>query len=174
MQINETLLNQMIPTASADQIKKFAVPLGDTMERYQINTPVRVACFIAQITHESGSLKYLKELASGRAYEGRTDLGNTQPGDGVRFKGRGLIQVTGRDNYTRLAKELNIDCVNHPELLEQPEYAALTAGWFWSLKGLNKYADQEDMKTITKRINGGLNGFEDRMTHFRRCKTVLS
>lgn len=174
MQINEVLLKQMIPDASTDQIKKFMVPLADTMERYQINTTIRIACFMAQITHESGSLRYVKELASGRAYEGRKDLGNIHTGDGVRFKGRGLIQVTGRDNYTRVAKELNIDCVNHPELLEQPEYAALTAGWFWNMKGLNKYADQGDMQTITRRINGGLNGFEYRMEHFRRCKTIMS
>ncbi|HBZ67601.1 MAG TPA: chitinase [Bacteroidales bacterium] len=173
MKIDETKLRQMIPGATDDQIKKFIEPLTECLERFQIDSPIRIACFIAQITHESGSLKYVRELACGKAYEGRTDLGNTQPGDGDRFKGRGLIQVTGRDNYTALKRDLKINCVDEPDLLERPYWAAMTAGWFWNLKGLNRYADIGDMRAITRRINGGLTGFDDRMNHFRRCKFVL-
>ena len=171
--INETRLRQMIPAASYDTIKKFIGPLTETLQRYQINTPMRVCCFVAQITHESGSLHYVREIASGRAYEGRADLGNTQPGDGPRYRGRGLIQITGRANYQAVANDLKIDCLNEPDLLERPYWAAMSAGWFWNRHGLNKFADQADMRTITRRINGGLTGFDDRMQHFRLCKLVM-
>lgn len=153
--------------------EKFVASLNETMQYYNINTPLRIVHFLAQILHESGNFFYVKELASGSAYEGRKDLGNTVAGDGMRFKGRGLIQITGRANYTTLAKELNIDCVNHPELLELPINAAMSAGWFWNKANLNKYADLDDVKTITKRINGGINGFEDRQNKLAKLKEVI-
>lgn len=121
-------LKKILIYATASNIEKFYQPLVDTMERFQINTPKRQAAFIAQLAHESGSLKYVRELASGKAYEGRKDLGNTQPGDGVKFKGRGLIQLTGRANYQKASDYFNEDFINHPELIETPKYATLVAG----------------------------------------------
>lgn len=150
--------------------EKFVRALNDTMLHYNINTPLRMQHFISQILHESGNFFYVRELASGEAYEGRKDLGNTVAGDGRRFKGRGLIQITGRANYTALSKDLGIDCVNHPELLETTLNATMSAGWFWNRAGLNKYADLDDLKTITKRINGGLNGLEDRKAKLYKLK----
>lgn len=118
--------------------------------------------FLAQIGHESGELRYVKEIASGEAYEHRTDLGNTEPGDGVKFRGRGLIQLTGRRNYALASIALDLPLLEHPELLETPENAALSAGWFWYNNNLNALADSGDFKAVTKRINGGYNGMKDR------------
>lgn len=146
-------------------IDVFLEPLQRTLEKYQINTPKRIACFLAQIAHESGSLRYVKELASGEAYEGRKDLGNIYVGDGVKFKGRGLIQITGRANYEALGKYLGVDLIAKPELLEQPLYAALSAGWFWDKRKLNALADIMNFEKITRLINGGLNGYEDRLKY---------
>lgn len=144
---------------------------------YHINTPLRIAHFMAQLDHESGGFKYTKELGNNAyfdKYEGRKDLGNTQKGDGARFKGRGFIQVTGRANYTVLSKDTRIDFLNNPELLEQEANAMLSACWFWSKKGLNIFADKDDLLTITKRINGGTNGLEDRRRKLAKWKTLLS
>jgi putative chitinase len=141
-----------------------------------INTPLRVAHFMAQLSHESGGFKYLKELGNDayfNKYDGRKDLGNIQKGDGLRFKGRGYIQITGRSNYTQLSKDLNIDFLNNPELLEQEANAILASCWFWNKKGLNAYADKDDITTITKRINGGVNGFEDRKHLLSEYKKLL-
>lgn len=162
-----------MPFARIENVKKFVVPLNLTMDKFQINTPKRQAAFLAQLAHESGSLKYVREIASGEAYEGRKDLGNTQPGDGVRFKGRGLIQITGRTNYDHVGVALNYDFVKDPEALEKPGAAALSAGWFWFTRGLNEIADKDDFKKITKRINGGYNGLKDRADHWYRCQKAL-
>jgi putative chitinase len=118
-------------------------------------------------------LKYVKELATGQAYEGRKDLGNIEPGDGVKFKGRGLIQITGRTNYGALSKALGADLINHPELLEGPVYASLSAGWFWDSRKLNELADVMDFLRITRRINGGLTNLEDRQKYFALAKKTL-
>ena len=162
-----------MPYASAENLEKFCQPLNETMERYQINNPQQMACFLSQLAHESGCLKYVKELATGQAYEGRKDLGNVQPGDGVKFKGRGLIQITGRTNYGALGKALGADLINHPELLEGPVYASLSAGWFWDSRKLNDPADVLDFTRITKRINGGVNGMADRLKYFELAKKTL-
>lgn len=129
--------------------------------------------FLAQVAHESCSLVYTRELASGQAYEGRTDLGNTHKGDGVRYKGRGYIQITGRANYELLAKDLKIDCVNHPEMLEQPHYALLSALWFWKKRELNRYADNDAFTELTRRINGGTNGLQDRLGWLKRANNYI-
>ena len=132
---------------------------------YHINTPLRVAHFMAQIHHESGGFKYTKEIGNDayfKKYEGRKDLGNVKEGDGLRFKGRGFIQVTGRANYTVLSKDTRIDFLNNPELLEQEANAMISALWFWNKKKLNELADKDDCKAITKKINGGYNGLADR------------
>lgn len=155
-------------------IDVFLEPLQNTLEKYQINTPKRIACFLAQIAHESGSLRYVKEIASGEAYEGRKDLGNIYVGDGVKFKGRGLIQITGRANYQALGKYLGIDLIAKPELLEQPLYAALSAGWFWDKRKLNALADIMNFEKITRLINGGLNGYEDRLKYLDAAIKVLN
>jgi len=148
---------------SSSRAKMYVDGINSTMKQYRIDeNKLRMQHFLAQILHESGRLIYNKELASGAAYEGRKDLGNTDSGDGIRFKGRGFIQITGRANYTSIAKDFAIDCINHPEMLEQTPYCALTAGWFWNKRGLNAFADKDDVTTITKRVNGGLNGFDDR------------
>jgi len=153
---------------------KFIDGINATMEEFDINTRLRMAAFLAQIGHESGQLRYVKELASGSSYEGRADLGNTHPGDGVRYKGRGLIQITGRSNYVQIAKALNIDCVNNPELLEEPMNACRSAGWFWSSRKLNDLADKDMFTAITKKINGGTNGLADRKELYNKALEVLN
>jgi putative chitinase len=175
---------------SKSNAEKFLQPIVETCEKYEINTPARRLCFLAQVGHESGGLFYTEELASGKAYEGRKDLGNTQPGDGVRYKGRGIIQITGRANYASLSQDLGVDFINNPTLLggknvkfcteDQLRYAAMSAGWYWNRTKLNAYADKiniakpiesepnlQAFKDLTRRINGGYNGLQDRVVRFR-------
>jgi putative chitinase len=175
------------PTSCA---QKFMPYILETCEHYQINTPIRRLCFLAQVGHESGGLFYTEELASGAAYEGRRNLGNIQPGDGVRFKGRGLIQITGRTNYKALGDALGIDLIKSPTLLggknvtkctpDQLKFAAMSAGWYWNSRRLNSIADLIDIKKpidssvnlphfiwITKKINGGTNGLHDRLNRYK-------
>ena len=146
------------------------------LERSEINTPLRLAHFFAQIHHESGGFKYLKELGNDKyflKYEGRKDLGNTQKGDGYKFKGRGYIQVTGRANYSEISKDLKIDFINNPELLEQEVNAMISALWFWNKRKLNQFADLDDIKTITKKINGGYNGLKERQEYLTQYKKIF-
>ena len=152
----------------------FLAPLNAAMAEFGITTPARQASFLAQVGHESGQLRYVLELASGAAYEGRKDLGNTTAGDGIRFKGRGLIQITGRANYKACGAGLGLDLITHPELLEQPVNACRSAGWFWMSRGLNELADAGDQVKVTRRINGGTNGLADRMALFEVAKRVLA
>lgn len=166
-------LAAIMPLASQANLDRFAEPLEVACQEYGIDTPARTAAFIAQLAHESGSLKFVRELAAVDAYEGRKDLGNTQPGDGRRFKGRGLIQITGRANYAACGQALGLDLIDDPALLEQPGPACRSAGWFWSTRKLNALADAGDFEKITRRINGGLNGYADRLAYYERAKTVL-
>ena len=147
--------------------------LNELMPKYHIDTLLRVRHFIAQVAQESGSFQYVEEIASGEAYEGRKDLGNIYPGDGKKFKGRGLIQITGRFNYERLYNDFNMDCVNHPELLKQPKYAVESACWFWRLKDLNKLADIDDIRGITRIINGGYNGLAERINFYKLAEKYI-
>lgn len=143
---------------------------------YEINTSLRVAHFMAQLSHESGSFKHVKELGNNayfKKYEGRKDLGNIFAGDGLKYKGRGFIQITGRANYTELSKDLKIDFLNNPELLEQEANAILSALWFWKKKKLNVFADEDNISTITKRINGGFNGINERKKLLEDYKKLL-
>ncbi|PLP87833.1 lysozyme [Pseudomonas sp. FFUP_PS_473] len=153
------------------------------MGKYGIVTRLRTAAFIAQIGHESGQLRYVRELG-GDAYLAKYDtgtlaqrLGNTpEPdGDGQKYRGRGLIQITGRDNYEACSEALFCDSrlLNAPELLEHPVYACLSAGWFWHRAGLNTLADKGAFVLITKRINGGINGLADREVLYERALKVL-
>lgn len=165
-------LRKIMPQAGA-KADLFAGPLNGAMTEFEINTKARQAAFIAQIGHESGQLRYVRELASGNAYEGREDLGNTMPGDGMKYKGRGLIQITGKANYVALMMALGIDCLEHPEVLEEPVNACRSAGWFWKTNGLNELADQGNFLVITKRINGGTNGLDDRQALWAKAKEIL-
>lgn len=166
-------LTRIMPYAKA-KAALYAPLLDATMREFDINTPARQASFLSQVGHESGQLRYVRELASGAAYEGRKDLGNTQPGDGERYRGRGLIQITGRANYTAAMMALDVDIVEHPELLETPVLACRSAGWFWKTHGLNELADAGDQVKVTKRINGGTNGLADRLALFEVAKRVLA
>lgn len=164
-----------IPIARA---QKWADALTAAMVGGQINTRLRIAAFLAQIGHESGSLVYSKELGGPSyfaKYEGRKDLGNTQIGDGVKFPGRGLIQVTGRANYVKASQALFGDdrLIKTPELLEQPEWAAKSAVWYWTTRNLNALADADRFTDITRAINGGTNGLEDRKARYRYALTGL-
>lgn len=158
---------------SKGRAHKFIDHLNGAMEEFEINTPKRIASFLAQVGHESGQLRYTQEIATGAAYEGRKDLGNTQKGDGVKFKGRGLIQVTGRANYTACMLALDLDLLEHPELLETPENATRSAAWFWKDRGLNELADAGNQVAVTKKINGGTNGLNDRLELFDAARRVL-
>ncbi|SMF93917.1 Predicted chitinase [Methylomagnum ishizawai] len=153
--------------------RRWLGPLVQAMARYGIDTPARQADFLAQVGHESGSLAHVEEIASGADYEGRKDLGNTRPGDGKRFKGRGLIQITGRANYAAAGSALGIDLLANPERLEEPEFAALSAAWFWRSKGLNELSDLGEFDQITRRINGGTNGAADRRERRKRARAAL-
>ena len=142
-------------------------------EHFHINTPLRMAHYLAQIAHESGELRYTKELASGRAYEGRKDLGNTQHGDGVKYKGRGLIQITGRANYRKYANYCGFDVVGSPELLERPLGATKSSMWVFETFGCNELADQDNLKAIRRKINGGYNGLASCEKYLKKAKEAL-
>lgn len=170
--ITGTQLQSIMPFAKA-RIPSFVAPLNGAMHEFHINSPIRQAAFIAQIAHESGELRYVEEIASGIAYEYRKDLGNTQPGDGMKFKGRGLIQITGRNNYHECGKALGVDLITNPELLETNDLACRSAAWFWASRGLNDLADKGDYIRICRRINGGLNGYQERLAYHARAKMAL-
>jgi putative chitinase len=181
---------------------KWLEPLNNTFDKYQINTPKRQAAFIGQCGHESNNFRTLEEnlhyssnalmrvwpsrfpdndvaekyannpeKIANKVYSGR--MGNTEDGDGWKYHGRGLIQLTGKDNYKRCGDSIGIDLVNHPDLLLQSDYAALSAGWFWSKHGLNQLADLGDWVAITKRINGGIHGIDDRVARTNKALAVL-
>lgn len=173
MQLSQSQLDR-IAIYSTKRLRQAYLPyLNSVATKYQINTPARLAAFLAQIIHESGSFRYVKEIADGRAYEGRKDLGNIAAGDGVRYKGRGLIQITGRGNYQQLGSALGLDLINHPEQLEQPQYAAESAAWFWNTHNCNALADVGKFTEITRVINGGYNGMSDRLAIYKLAKSVL-
>ena len=173
MRINVQQL-QAIMTCSELKASEFCEPLNNAMEKYSINTLLREAAFLAQVGHESGRLFYVKEIARGKAYECRKDLGNTKACDGVKFKGRGLIQITGRNNYKQCGNDLKLDLLSHPELLETTDNACLSAAWFWNTHHLNPLADQQLLSSITKIINGGQNGQLDRQLLYNKAKIVLA
>ena len=135
-----------------------------------LENSLRFIHFLAQLAHESGNFRYMEEIASGAAYEGRKDLGNVNKGDGVRYKGRGPIQLTGRANYRKYGQELGIDFENNPTIVALPSVGMLVACKYWSENNLNVFADYDDVTTITRRINGGLNGFDDRKNKLSMIK----
>ncbi len=164
----------VLPLAANSRLDLYYEALQAGMIRYGITTELQAAHFLAQLGHESMSFLYSEEIASGAAYEGRLDLGNTQPGDGRRFKGRGLIQLTGRANYTAYSQFTGIDYLSRPERLsDDPVVAVDVSCWFWKDRGVDKLAERDDVKAVTRRINGGYNGLDDRMHNLRRAKAVL-
>jgi putative chitinase len=175
----EEQLREIFPKTPKSIISRFAEPLRETMEHYSITTLLRQAAFLAQVGHESGGLIFKKELASGKAYDtGKLAkaLGNTPEadGDGQKFKGRGLIQITGRANYQAFAKDFALETLDDAiAYLETDLGAAMSGGWFWHKKGLNALADEGKFETITRRINGGLNGYEDRKRLYVLAKKIL-
>jgi len=164
--------------ARIDRATTFLPYLEAAMAEFDISTRERQAAFLAQIGHESGGLHWLVELwgptAAQARYEGRKDLGNTQPGDGYRYRGRGLIQITGRANYEECGAALGVDLVNEPEKLGEPELASRSAAWFWESRGLNELADAGDFEKVTRRINGGLNGYADRVARLEMAMSALA
>jgi putative chitinase len=182
---------------------KWLQPLEDTFEKYEINTPERQASFIGQCAHESGNFKVLQEnlnysaeglmktwpsrfptreiadqyarqpaKIAGKVYNGR--LGNANEEEAAKYLGRGLIQLTGKENYENCGSGIGVDLLDNPDLLTTPEYASLSAGWFWNKKSLNALADSGDIDTMTKRINGGLIGLDDRKAKIAKALSVLS
>ena len=176
MPITAQQLLQILPNAG-QRAGVFVPALNTAMGKYQIITRERIAAFIAQVGHESGQLRYAREIwgptSQQLGYEGRKDLGNTVAGDGSKYRGRGLIQITGRANYAECGEALALDLISHPELLELPQHAAMSAAWYWSSRGLNSLADKGDFLLITKRINGGTNGLADRQALYERALQVL-
>lgn len=155
---------------------RYAKPLEDACIRFGITTTLQKAHFLAQVAHESDGFATTVEYASGAAYEGRADLGNTEPGDGRFFKGRGLIQLTGRYNYTDYSRAMYGDdrAVRAPVMVAQLPDAALAAGWYWQSRGLNPLAADDDLERVTRRINGGLNGLDSRAGYLRLAKRLFS
>jgi putative chitinase len=182
---------------------KWFEPLQETFEKYQINTPKRQACFIGQCMHESGGFKFLREnlnysakalmntwpsrfpdadtaekyarqpeMIANKVYSGR--MGNTEDGDGAKYIGRGLIQLTGKDNYMAFGDAIGEDLVANPQLVEEPRYAALSAGWFFNKRNLNALADVMDIETMTIRINGGKIGIDDRIAKINKALDILA
>lgn len=194
MEITNELL---VACGCKEKLAPFLLPhFKEVCEKYSINTGARFACFLSQLAHESGTFFYTEELASGSAYEGRKDLGNINKGDGVTYKGRGFIQITGRANYTSLSKEFKVDFVKIPTLLgakninictsDQMRWATMSAGWYWNTRKLNDLADKVDLSTpvttepnnwvfklITRKINGGYNGLHDRISKFEKIRKYL-
>jgi putative chitinase len=182
---------------------KWFEPLQETFEKYQINTPKRQACFLGQTMHESGGYKFLREnlnysakalmntwpsrfpdmdtaekferqpeKIANKVYSGR--MGNTEDGDGAKYIGRGLIQLTGKDNYKAFGEAIGEDLVANPQLVEEPRYAALSAGWFFNKRNLNALADVMDIETMSKRINGGNIGMADRIAKINKVLDLLT
>lgn len=180
MSITPQQLLQILPNAGP-KAGVFAPVLNTAMMARDIVTPARQAAFIAQIGHESGQFLYVRELGSDK-YLAKYDtgplaarLGNTPEadGDGQKYRGRGLIQITGRANYKACGEALGLDLLSNPELLELPQHAAASAAWFWKSRALNTLADRGDIEGITRKINGGLNGLAERVALWNKARKVL-
>jgi putative chitinase len=174
--LNLSVLKGIMPVAQNIKIELYLPHLIENMEKRKIDTPLRRAHFIAQLAHESGGFHYTEELASGAAYEGRKDLGNTRKGDGVRFKGRGLIQLTGRANYRDYGTSIDVNLLDgeaHRTVATDPARAVDAACWFWESRKLNRLADKDDVEAVTRVINGGVNGLADRKAYLARARYFL-
>lgn len=179
--VTTAVLTRVMPNLGSLKATAFAPFLVGAMKEFDIDTPARAAAFLAQVAHESGEFRFMEEIwgptPAQRRYEPVSSvaqsLGNTQPGDGKRFKGRGPIQVTGRANYRVFGDALGVDLVGNPPLAATNDVGFRTAGLYWKKRGLNQLADQQLFESITRRINGGLNGLADRVRYYERAKAVL-
>jgi putative chitinase len=180
--LTELQLRQIMPTLAATRAEALLPFLNGAMAAYAVNSPARTAAFVAQLAHESGEFRWMEEIWGPTTQQKRYEppgelavrLGNTEPGDGLRFKGRGPIQITGRSNYRRFGQQLGIDLVARPELVATPAVAFEVAALFWKSNGLNELADAGDFVRITKRINGGTNGLAQREKYFAVARAVLA
>jgi len=167
---------QQILGRTPPNLQAFTTAFNDGFPRFEITTPQRVCHFLAQVAHETGGLRWLRELgdqAYFTQYENRRDLGNTQPGDGYRYRGAGLLHTTGRYNFALISTSLGIDFLNQPDRLAELPHCVTAGLWEWQRRKLNQWADVDDVQTITRRINGGLNGLRDRLSYLQRAKLVL-
>lgn len=184
MKLNDSQLKKIFPSLPHTKREVYLPLLVAAMEEFAITTRKRACAFLSQVGHESADLKYFEEIASGAAYEGRKDLGNTSPGDGRKYKGRGPIQITGKANYLRAGAKLGLDLLTHPELLSTPEHGFRAAALYWKTNSLNTYADALNLKAdrkdlavfdkITRVINGGYNGQLDRQRRYLDCIGALA
>lgn len=172
--VDAKALRVVAPWLTAKQADVLGVALGPAFAEYGIDTPARAAAAVAQFCHESAGFRTTTEFASGAEYEGRHDLGNSRPGDGVRFKGRGYIQITGRNNYAAVTRAFKHDFLARPADLATPQYAALASCWWWQSHGCSAYADHGDFRGLTRRINGGYNGLAAREQYHARALKVAS
>jgi putative chitinase len=177
----DQMLNIIGSTKLKDRVTAMIPGINLTLDKFEINTPLRIAHFLGQVLHESGGFRYLREIwgptDAQKRYEPpsslATRLGNTQKGDGARYMGRGVIQLTGRSNYAQFSKAMGVDFVAHPELVESPQYAVTAAGWYWSTRKINQWADKDDLLKVTRLVNGGTNGLADREKYMKKAKQVL-
>lgn len=179
--IDGSIMRAIAPTFTGqaavrqDQIITEVDPvLQDTLKRYEIDNRLRIAHFLAQTCHESAGFRTTEEFATGDQYEGRADLGNTQRGDGRRFKGRGLLQLTGRANYRTYGEALDIDLEGNPLEAGQPALSLVIACEYWKRRNINPDCDRDDLVAVTRKVNGGLNGLADRRTYLGRAKIALA
>jgi predicted chitinase len=168
----DKLIREMMPNAGK-RLDAHLPYIALALEKAAIDTPLRIAAFMAQLAHESAEFRYMEELADGSAYEGREDLGNVMPGDGVKYKGHGPIQITGRANHMVCGQALKLDLVNYPRLICLPQNGTASACWFWNSKQLSKLADREWFRVTTRIINGGFNGWNDRLQYYQRNREIL-
>ena len=179
--LSDNDLQQIMPRLPQAKRQLYLPFINRVMVIYEIDTPLRASAFLAQIAHESAELKYMEEIwgptAQQKKYEPpgevATRLGNTQPGDGKRYKGRGAIQITGRANYKKYGDLLGFDLEGNPDLAATPQFAFSTAALFWKTRGLNELADVQDFITITKRINGGTTGLKERQRYYETAMNAL-
>lgn len=183
MNLTLSQLCEVMPRLIPPRAQAYLDPLNRAMGEFEINTPARMAAFLAQIAHESSQLRFWEEVAGGHAYEPSSPipadqkraarLGNTETGDGDRYKGRGPIQLTGRFNYAHAGRALGCDLERSPTLAASPAVGFRVAGWFWKDHGCNELADKGDFEGLTHVINGGLNGLADRLGYWATAKRVL-
>jgi putative chitinase len=171
--ITREMLKAIAPNSKDAIILPLAKYLNQYMGKYEVNNYLRICHFLAQAAHESASFRTLEEYATGQAYEGRKDLGNVKPGDGKRYKGRGVFQLTGRANYSTIGKKLGYDLEGNPDLAATPEISVLTALEYWKSRSLSALADKDDVEGVTRKINGGLNGFADRKEYLAKAKRIV-
>ena len=181
IQVDAHTMREIAPHFSGDKGERqgaitaaVGAVLADTLDSYAINTRLRIAHFLAQTCHESAGFRTTEEFASGEDYEGRADLGNNRPGDGVRYKGRGLLQLTGRANYKSFGGLLGVDLEGQPSLAAEPVLSLRIACEFWKKKNLNALCDADDIVGLTRRINGGTNGLDDRRALTAKAKASIA